>query len=118
MVDVTACEEHFRNVTRFAAERGLQEKFAGRIEYLATYANRPGCLYDKLEGKDTRCRLFKDFAPYSFGFVMECREAPDQPWQRWFSGGLIFHDAGSSGVTGECSVRLGDCSKADWGIHT
>jgi hypothetical protein len=35
-----------------------------------------------------------------------------------FNGGLIFHPAGSTGVTGELSVRLGDCSKAGWMVHT
>jgi hypothetical protein len=118
MIDTTACHEHFLLTKAFALERGLHRKLSAKLHYLDEYANREGCTYDKAEGKDTRCRLFKDFAPHSFEFVMECREAPDAPWKRWFNGGLIFHDAGSSGVSGEMSVRLGDCSQSDWGIHT
>lgn len=117
MIDATACQEHFNDVKRYADTVGLGGQLQGQLDYLDRYANRPGCLYDKTTGADTRCRLFKDFAPHSFEFLVECHK-PGEPWKRMFNGGLIFHPAGSTGVTGELSVRLGDCSKAGWMVHT
>ncbi len=50
----------------------------GYLEYLEKYG-----------GDKMRVKLFPDFAPYSFGFVIE-QKAGDG-WQHLFTGGLIFH---------------------------
>lgn len=83
------------------------------IDYLDTYANRPGCTYDK-EG--TVCELYGDFAEASMQFVMK---KPDGKggWQFWFNGGLIFHP-GSSGPDVSLSVELCGSDKPHWSIHT
>ncbi len=105
------CQEHFDTVMLFAAENGLQHKLAERIEYLAYYAENGDV------GK-TRCSLFYDFAPNSFTFTIERRQV-DGSYQYWFNGGLIFHDAGSSGSEYPVlSVRVGDTNESDWGVHT
>lgn len=89
----------------------LQGSLKSRLEYLDTYADH--------EKKGlTRCRLFKDFAPYSFAFVMEKR-TQEGDYKRWFNGGLIFHGKMDSGVGfPTLSVRIGDISKAGWSVHT
>jgi hypothetical protein len=63
-------------------------------------------------------RLFKDFAPYSFGFVIEAKNAQGE-WSTWFHGGLLFHgahDGNGSGAAPTLAVTLGP--SVGWVIHT
>jgi len=124
LIDET--EGYLETVRKFAEEtnqlKGLQE----RLDYLGNY----GCN----SGRQTRCRLYKDFAPMSFYFVMEVKKEddpdnrsrnygwskddPDSEYRRWFNGGLIYFDAGDTGVSGpQYSVRI-DSSKSGWSVHT
>jgi len=98
MIDASDCQDHLDAVRQHAEKDGTLPELDRRLAYLDSYANGEGCIYDKAEGKDTRCKLFRE-PPLSFYFVMECRESPTSAWERWFSGGLIHH-----GKT--------------WGIHT
>lgn len=117
MLDVH-CVDDLQQALKFAEQRNLLEQLLERLKYLDTYANRHGCSYDQTTGKNTRCRLYKDFAPYSFAFFMDRRESVDADWQTWFNGGLIYHGQGDSGVGAPTlSVRIGDSSEG-WFVHT
>lgn len=79
------------------------------LAYLDTYANH----------RDTRCVLFKDFAPLSFAFTMEVRKSPEEEYRQWFNGGLIFHgdhDGGGDGGDPTLSVNLNPME--GWSVHT
>lgn len=125
MIDYSKLPEgYMESVRAFAKERGIEAKLQERLDYLDTYA----CRFDDGEGNEgvdrerTKCVLYKDFAPYSFEFVMlKVKDSGGtrllEPWM-WFNGGLIYHGQGSSGAEfPELSVRLGDTDE-DWGIHT
>ncbi|WP_437230216.1 DUF4120 family protein [Planctomicrobium sp. SH661] len=118
MIDYSHCEERWREVHEFANRAGLLDDLLRNLDYLETYANRPGCLYDRENGDDTRCRLYPDFAPLSFGFVIDCRRACED-WKQWFVGGLIYHGPHDGFGTGQAptySVSL--VHKQGWQIHT
>jgi hypothetical protein len=84
-----------------------------RLDYLANYGGKSP------DGTDrTRVRLFKDFAPYSFGFTIEQRDA-DGAYQSLLSGGLLFHgpvDGHGSGQAPTFAVTL--TPERGWAIHT
>jgi hypothetical protein len=117
MIEI-ADQEYYDKVIAQVKERNLMEKLQEKLDYLASYANGPGCLYDKLEGKDTKCVLCPDFAPMSFSFVMYFK-LPMGDWEPWFQGGLIFHEKGSLGVHAPTfATRVGDTDKSEWLVHT
>ena len=79
----------------------------------------------ELTGTDkSECRLFKDFAPYSF--YWECRVrsnepgvSPEQNWKRFMNGGLIFHGSHDNGGDGGAPTFSVNISPSDgWSIHT
>jgi hypothetical protein len=108
------CEEYLAAVRKKANELGLSGKLERRLKYLATYA----CNNDPPDPEYTHCYLYTDHAPLSFEFVMH-RKLDDGTYDVWFNGGLIFHSPGSSGAGApEFSVRIGECSEADWDVHT
>ena len=97
-------------VRAFAERTGQTESLEKNLAYLAGYACHE-------TPQDTRCLLFPDFAPMSFEFVIERRQA-DGGYARWFNGGMIYFEKHESGVGGpQCSVRL-DTSESGWSIHT
>jgi hypothetical protein len=117
MIVTSQCQEHFDAVKKWADENGLAEKFQQTLDYLDNYANRPGCDYDKTQGKNTRCTLYQDHAPRSFGFSMERQNGPGQPWQRWFAGGVVYH--GPDVTSGDTlTIDLSGDPSAHWGVHT
>ena len=71
------------------------------------------------DGSDkTRVRLFRDFAPYSFAFVIEAKNAQGE-WTTWFHGGLLLHgahDGNGSGSAPTLAVTLSPVT--GWSIHT
>jgi len=125
LIDET--EGYLETVRKFAEETGQTESLQERLDYLGNYACN--------SGRQTKCRLYKDFAPMSFYFVMEIKKEEDTPalpcsgrrryeatdspeFRRWFNGGLIYFDAGDTGVSGpQYSVRI-DSSKSGWSVHT
>lgn len=91
----------------FADRTGQREKLDAELEYLGHYAERAG--------RETRCTLYPDFVPYSFGFLLE--EKKGEEWVRIFNGGLIYHGPLEDGSKPETfSVQL---SPTDgWSVHT
>ena len=82
---------------------------AEMLAYLDTYASH----------RDTRCQLYKDFAPLSFAFMMQVRKSPEGEFENWFNGGLIFHgthDGGGNGGAPTFSVCLNPTD--GWSVHT
>lgn len=107
-----AMRPYLRTIVKLARDMGKLRGQNGLIEslrYLHRYA-----------GADrTVCRLFRDFAPLSFEFVMYRREEPGRDARIWFNGGLIFHgapDGYGSGAAPTFSVTLTPTD--GWSIHT
>jgi len=118
--------EHMRAVEAFADKLGpeMRTKLDEQLEYLATYAG----------GVNTRCVIYKDFAPASFEFVMQRRKVVDvnadprdlhidddneAAWVYWFNGGCIYHgphDGWGSGAAPTFAVTL--TRDHGWSIHT
>jgi hypothetical protein len=84
-----------------------------RLDYLNGYGGKNS------DGTDrTRVRLFKDFAPYSFGFVIESKDDNGE-WSTWFHGGLLFHgphDGNGGGAGPTFAVTL--TPTVGWVVHT
>ena len=103
------CPEFVEKALAVSEERGLnlQEK----LDYLAAFCDKDG------DG-ETRCTLYSDSSPLSFGFSWEKRNA-DGSYKPWMNGGLIFHgnhDGGGNGGAPTFSVNL---TPADgWSVHT
>ena len=86
MLDITNCKEHYDHVFSCAAahpNKEVLECLQYRLEYLGGYA----CT--KEEPDKTRCKLYKDHAPGSCGFVIE-RKQEDGSYKFWMNGGLIY----------------------------
>ena len=118
MLDTSCCREHLHRVLDFARQSGLRSQLADRFRYLGQYATRAGCMYDKTRGMNTQCILYKDFAPYSFRFVMQCKETPDASWEFWFEGGLIYQGPTSPANGGAPSFTVSLAEGSGWFIHT
>lgn len=85
------------------------QSLAEMLDYLDNYASH----------RDTKCMLYKDYAPLSFAFTMQVRKSPEEDYEYWFNGGLIFFGPHETGVGDpQFSVRLGDTSEAGWSVHT
>ena len=98
--------EYLAEVKKFAKKIGMLDQLKGRLDYLANYSDQ-----------ESRCRLFKDFAPHSFAFLMEHKK--DGEWKPWYNGGLIFHgehDGHGDGGTPTFSVCV--TKTTGWSIHT
>jgi hypothetical protein len=110
MLNTEHCAEYLGEVKVTAEKLGKLDSLNKQLEYLGSYA----CHTDP---ENTRCDLFKDFAPLSFEFVMYVKDEAGQ-YKRWFNGGCIFYNAGESGVGGpQFSCRL-DSRESGWSIHT
>jgi len=116
-------QAHFDEVIAFAKKSGKYEPAAAeeartsylknRLDYLESYGGKGAAGESRM-----RVRLFKDFAPYSFGFVIEERGADNQ-YQHVLTGGLLFHgavDGYGSGSGPTFSVTLTPVD--GWQIHT
>jgi len=106
-------KNYFDVVVEHAKRLGMYDKndendgtLASRLEYLEKYGGKT----------ETRVTLFKDFAPYSFGFVIEQKSG--DAWNHVFTGGLIFHgtpyeDGADGRPPSAANLRL-----FGWSIHT
>lgn len=74
-------------------------------------------MYAVADGKNTRCTLFRDFAPYSFEFLME-RSENGRDYERWFNGGLIYQgpDVPADGSAPSLTVSI-DSKRNGWFVH-
>ena len=117
-------EKYFHDTIAFAKQIGFYEPppsrtgngnhyLKNRLDYLNGYGGK------NTDGTDkTRVRLFKDFAPYSFGFVIESK-SDSGDWSTWFHGGLLFHgshDGNGSGAAPTFAVTL--TPVVGWVVHT
>ena len=105
-------DKYFEKVKEFAEKNGLLKQLEERLKYLDTYAEHN-------ERGKTKCLLFKDFAPYSFQFVIQKKDKNDN-YKYWFNGGLIFHgfhDNSGDGSFPTLTVNLSS-QKNGWSIHT
>ena len=109
--------DYFADVQKFAKKVNKYEQLWEKLNYLDGYACQ---ISDKIkDNRLTRCRLFRDFAPYSFYFVMERLDVKTGEYKTWFNGGLIFHgthDGGGDGSAPTFSVCLTPTD--GWSIHT
>lgn len=69
-MDTSNVEEYLAEVRAFADKIGMREKLEEQLQYLDTYANRRDINDENKDNDKTECRLFKDFAPYSFAFTV------------------------------------------------
>jgi len=101
---INKTENRLLEAIQFARKIGKLDSLVKNLKYLRDYSD-----------KETRCLLFRDWAPYSFSFVVQIRKNGD--WVRWFNGGLIFHgyDGGSGGAP-SFAVTLNPTD--GWEIHT
>jgi hypothetical protein len=97
-------EEHLASVRTFADKIGLRDQLEEQLKYLDGFGG---------DRDRSRCRLFKDFAPYSFEFLIE-RRSPEGEYHRWINGGLIFNAGDGSFPT--LSVSLSPTT--GWSVHT
>jgi len=107
MLNVTD-KDYFDGVMQFAQVTGQVDSLKEQLDWLDSYNDK----------NKTRCNLYKDFAPYSFYFVMEVKDK-DGNYKTWFNGGLIYHgphDGGGSGGAPTFSVCLSPTK--GWSIHT
>lgn len=106
-------QAHFEEVLAFADKIGLRKQLDEKLTYLDTYAEHGD------RGK-SRCTLSKDWAPYSFSFVIQVRgERPGSQYATWFVGGLIYHgphDGHGSGSYPTLAVTLEPTH--GWQVHT
>lgn len=99
-------QEYFDTVKKWAEKNGLLPDLQKELDFLSGFGGDP----DKVE-----CRLFKDFAPYSFYFEMMRNE------KLYFNGGLILHgahDRGGDGGMPTLSVSLNPDTRPHWQVHT
>jgi hypothetical protein len=111
MLETTGVEDKLAEAREIAERIGLRENLERQLRYLDEYAEHGD------RGK-TRCVLYPDGAPYSFGFVIELRQS-DGNYRTWFNGGLLFHgphDGGGNGGAPTYAVCLKPT--VGWTIHT
>ena len=115
-----SAKEHFDEVRKFAEEVGALEEFEERIKYLKTFACDDGETFDETK---TKCELAKDFAPYSFTFLLLKKDSFGE-YSPWFNGGLIYSgpglpaDGSAPSLTVSLDPRATDGKTHIWGVHT
>jgi hypothetical protein len=137
----TDAHQRFAEAILYALQAGLLDQFLGQLQYLSGYANGAGCSQDRQQGFNTRCILYRDFAPLSFTFVMQRLKRPaaqgvrthlmmtpaehvaycteDRNWNHWFNGGLIYQGPSqpADGSAPSLTVSI-DPTKHGWFVHT
>lgn len=108
MLDTTKVKKLLMEARTHAKANNLANNLQQKLDYLENYGG----------SEKTQCRLFPDFAPWSFQFTM-CKLNPQGEWTYWFNGGLIYHgshDGHGSGAAPTFSVTI--LSTTGWSIHT
>lgn len=100
--------EYLANIVAFATNTGQLEDLQDKLLYLEEYGN-----------PQTRAELSKDFAPYSFNFLMLKKHPETGEYKTWFNGGLIYHGPHDNGGDGSAPTFSVNLSPHDgWSIHT
>lgn len=110
MLDTSQAESLLAGARAYADNINLRENLEEQLRYLDGYAERGD------RGR-TRCVLYPDGAPYSFGFVMQARR--EGVYEFWFNGGLLLHgphDGGGNGGSPTFAVCLQPT--VGWSVHT
>jgi hypothetical protein len=103
---------------QFAEDMGLKDQFQKQLDYLGNYAEQEGCSYDKSIGAGTICRLYKDFAPHSFTFILYGHKTAFADLKAMFNGGLIYQGP-TSPANGSFPSLTVSLNKGDgWFVHT
>lgn len=100
-------------VKKFAADHGLTDKLQEKLGYLDGFA----CTAQ--DPHLTECHLFRDFAPYSFSFLLRRRPTQQDDYRDWINGGVIFYQGRTTGAGApQYCVTLSNSDEARWEIHT
>lgn len=98
--------EHHAQVLEFAKKTSREAQLQDKLDWLANYA----CHGDSTK---TRCKLYKDFAPYSYYFVMERRVAESR-WtgcrdcgHNWIAP--VERDKPTPNISGEATTYCPKC---------
>lgn len=108
---------HLQRVRAFADQAGLRGQLDTQLAYLDAYASRRAD--GTVDRRATRCEIYPDAAPHSFGFTMYRRDPETGEYRHWFCGGLLFHgvhDGHGSGAEPTFAVTLD--ATTGWSIHT
>jgi len=118
-LDITACQEHFENVERFADQSEKKEQFLETLSNLVAGDIGDSELTCWGRPCKMRVRLYCDFAPHSFEFVKEVMYEGDKDWTFQFNGGIIFHGDHDNGGDGGAPTYSVNLSPQDgWSVHT
>ena len=101
----------YKEAERFARTTGQIDNFKENMDYLSGYACH--------EGRETRCEMYQDGAPYSFYFVMHLKRKGEDEFKPWFNGGLIYHgphDGFGDGGAPTFSVNINNSQ--GWSVYT
>ena len=107
MALVIECKDHYNAVLDFAIKNHAEAQLRSRLARLEQMCNEPL----------TRCYLHKDFAPYSFAFMLETPGSQRRP----IVGGLIYNGPGQPGDGSGPAYSVNIDPPADlhsWSIHT
>ena len=118
MIDTESCEDYYAEVINTARVSAQLDNLQKQLDYLGSYACHAEGGDEEVDLEQTRCLLFKDFAPLSFFFRMEKRQS-DGTYKHWFVGGLIYHgphDNGGDGGAPTFSVNVNP--EYGWTVHT
>lgn len=111
------CKKHFDEVVKFAKQTNQLHQLCRQIEYLGMYG-------DSVESRArtgrhrTACSLYKDFAPYSFTFLMQVWNEERQAYTTWFNGGLIYQGPGLPTDGSFPSLTVSLHNNQGWFVHT
>ena len=107
MLDTSRVKDALNAAKAHAKAIGLTENLNENLTFLDGFAGRD----------NTRCTLHHDFAPHSFGFVLE--RQTKEGWKHLLTGGLLFHgphDGNGSGASPTYAVTT--TPTRGWSIHT
>lgn len=107
------CQESLKEAISFAKKMNLGHQFCRQLEWLSRYGQTP----EKFLEQTVRCCLYKDFAPFSFEFVMQKKDSKGE-WGRWFNGGLIYQGPGLPADGSFPTLTVSLHNQTGWFVHT
>lgn len=106
-------QQYFEEVKEFARRTNRITDLEKNLSFLENYA-----IHDDDPKDKTVCDIYRDFAPYSFYFVMFVKNSRGE-YERWFNGGLIFHGKIDNFGSGSAPTFAVTLTPTDgWSIHT
>lgn len=110
--------EHFRSCVAHARAVGAWDNEGGLRDCLRRLSNAHNWCMSPGFARRQGVKLFKDFAPFSWDFVVY-NVMEDGAEKFVYNGGLIYFGPNEDGVSGpQFSVNLSPSDKAGWRIHT